>query len=100
MIPQKKRAQRLDDLLRILGFHARASGTYETKASVSSSVKPKGSRDGDGTGAALPRKTINKGGVSGALTQEERQESLARKVEASRKRGPGTAAEAGEEMKR
>lgn len=100
MIPQKKRAQRLDDLLRILGFHARASGTFETKVSGSSSVKPEASRDSDGTGATLTRKTKRKSDVGGGLTQEERQESLARKVEASRKRRPGIAAKAGEELKR
>lgn len=43
----------------------------------------------------------NKGGVAGELTPEERQESLARKVEASRKkRRPGTAGESSDDMKR
>ncbi|CAM9462464.1 unnamed protein product, partial [Hapterophycus canaliculatus] len=108
MIPNKKRAQRLDDCLRVLGFHARASGIFQSVASASpvartpaaTDVSPasaengrpikKPSRMGD-TGPESGGEGT-RGGSAGSrpLTQEEKQESMAKMVEASKKRRPGT----------
>lgn len=70
MIPNKKRAQQLDEVLRVLGFHARASGKFfaPSKNDVRSS-------------------SINS---SAHLSETDREESMAERVDASRKR-PGTA---------
>lgn len=90
MIPNKTRAQKLDDRLRILGFHARASGSFERAMTR----KPKPNR----------RKESKNGGIAGedgksgerkVLTQEEKEESTWKRVEASKKRRPDTAAAKG-----
>ena len=107
MIPNKKRAERLDERLRVLGFHARASGVYKTAASASAAAMPaanahakadtgdqSSSREGD-----MPeregRKRLSGSGRSkakaGPLTPEEKQESMAKMVEACKKKRPGTA---------
>lgn len=65
MIPNKKRAQQLDETLRVLGFHARASGKF----------------------SVLSKKGVRS---SAQLSDTDRQQSMAERVEASRKR-PGTA---------
>ncbi|CAM9504447.1 unnamed protein product, partial [Ectocarpus fasciculatus] len=106
MIPNKKRAQRLDDRLRALGFHARASGIYKTAASASaaaggtiSTATPgaatakqrtigQSSKKGEAEGGG--RKGTSSSAGSRPLTQEEKQESMAKMVEACRKRRPGT----------
>lgn len=101
MIPNKKRAQHLDDRLRELGFHARASGIYKTAASAVAAPathteqqsKSKSSRKGaepENTG----KRRIRDGPAdcSRPLTQEEKQESMAKMVEAcKKKKRPGTA---------
>ena len=96
MIPNKKRAQRLDDRLRELGFHARASGIYKT---ATAAVEQQAISKSPGTGGE-PETTGNRsrrrgGGGSAAsskpLTQEEKQESMAKMVEACKKKRPGTA---------
>ncbi|CAM9950179.1 unnamed protein product [Scytosiphon promiscuus] len=107
MIPNKKRAQRLDDRLRVLGFHARASGIFNTGASASpvretrGVVSPPSAAHGQGM-KQPPSAGDNESGVRGEgrrgasaggrtpLTQEEQQESMAKKVEASKRRRPGT----------
>ncbi|CBJ33282.1 C2H2 zinc finger protein [Ectocarpus siliculosus] len=102
MIPNKKRAQRLDDRLRALGFHARASGIYKTAASASATgttasgsatakrrAPGQSSRNGGGGGGE--RKDTSSSAGSRPHTQEEKQESMAKMVEACRKRRPGTA---------
>ncbi|CAB1100558.1 unnamed protein product [Ectocarpus sp. CCAP 1310/34] len=102
MIPNKKRAQRLDDLLRALGFHARASGIYKTAVSACAT-----GTTGSGSATAkrcTPGPSSRNGGRRGGeregtssppgsrpLSQEEKQESMAKMVEACRKRRPGTA---------
>lgn len=103
MIPNKTRAQRLDDRLRVLGFHARASGIYHAAAS-----KPAGSPE---TNTHLAVGGLSgKGGEAGAagrrggsassarrpLTQEEKQMPMAKMVEACKKRRPGSAATGGD----
>lgn len=106
MIPNKKRAQRLDDRLRALGFHARASGIYKTAASASAAAKGTISTATPGAATAKQRtigQSSKKGEAEGGgrkgtsssagsrpLTQEEKQESMAKMVEACRKRRPGT----------
>lgn len=101
MIPNKKRAQRLDDRLRELGFHARASGVYKTALSAvtSAAAKPtrrsrsKSPREGDEPETIGKRRRGGRGGsaaFSRALTQEEKQESMAKMVEACKKQRPGT----------
>lgn len=85
MIPNRIRAKKLDNLLRVLGFHARASGRFKTIASATSSKRTCPHRKIEGGGS---------GGVRGGkseLTQEEKEESISRRVEASRKQKPGTA---------
>ncbi|CAM9499132.1 unnamed protein product, partial [Ectocarpus sp. 12 AP-2014] len=102
MIPNKKRAQRLDDRFRALGFHARASGIYKAAASASATGTPASgsaiakrrtpgqSSRNDGRGGGEMKRTSSSAG-SRPLTQEEKQESMAKMVEACRKRRPGTA---------
>lgn len=101
MIPNKKRAQRLDDRLRELGFHARASGIYKVKASTPAATSPgttappqgKPKSPGKGGQPETTGKRRRGRGSSAAssrpLTQEEKQESMAKMVEACKKR-PGT----------
>lgn len=107
MIPNKKRAQRLDDRLRELGFHARASGIYKTNAASSAVAspasatgqqrrsKPPGAGGEPGTSGKKGRRRRRGSGPAASsrpLTQEEKQESLAKMVEACKKKRPGTAA--------
>lgn len=104
MIPNKKRAQRLDDRLRALGFHERASGIYKTAASASATATTapgaatakrrtpgQSSRNGEKGGGGGERNGTSSSAGSRPLTQEEKQESMAKMVEACRKRRPGTA---------
>eukprot|EP00752_Nemacystus_decipiens_P013794 g12246.t1 len=109
MIPNKKRAQRLDDRLRVLGFHARASGVYKaaTTAATSSaaaaaaaaqqagSKSPGKAGEPETTGVRRRRRKGSPTTSTRPLTQEEQQESMARMVEARKKKRPGTAAGAG-----
>ena len=80
MIPKKKRGNRLDDLLRALGFHARRCGSYgrDSRGSLSATIhrnrKTNAARDGLPEGDEL---------ISGG-----REELMARRVEATRKRRP------------
>lgn len=107
MIPNKKRAQRLDDRLRVLGFHARASGMFKATVSASpvskapgivSSASAKNTRatkkltrnGGDEPGSGGEGRRGGSAGGSRPLTQEEKQESMAKMVEACKKRRPGT----------
>lgn len=101
MLPDKKRAQRLDDRLRELGFHARASGIYKTAASavaaptntIAQKSRPKSPREG-GEPEKTDKKRRGRGGSAAdgtPLTQEEKQASMAKMVEACRKKRPGPA---------
>lgn len=97
MIPNKKRAQRLDDRLRVLGFHARASGIYKTAASTSATGTAPATKtqlaaeESSGMGGeAGPADRRGRSAGSRPLTQEEKQESMAKMVEACKKRRPGT----------
>lgn len=103
MIPNKKRAQRLDDRLRELGFHARASGIYgKATPAVSSSATSTGEQqakskfpgkvDEPNTAGKKRRGRGGSAGSSRPLTQEERQESMAKMVESckKKKKSPGT----------
>lgn len=97
MIPNKKRAQQLDDRLRVLGFHARASGIYKTaacKSAASSAITAQlfeGELSGkDGGAGTAGRRCGSAGSTSRPLTQEEKQESMAKRAEACKKRRPGS----------
>eukprot|EP00903_Cladosiphon_okamuranus_P016056 g14823.t1 len=104
MIPNKKRAQRLDDRLRELGFHARASGIYKAPAAVPVATSPETAAAGRTKSTSPagkgdePETGDKRGGGAGVsatssrpLTQEEKQESMAKMVEACKKKRPGTA---------
>lgn len=74
MIPKKKRAKALDDMLRGLGFHARRSGGPHDARSAHSRRGP-------------TTKTADEAHPGGDhATLEERGDSMIRRVQASRKR--------------
>ena len=86
MIPNKKRAKKLDDLLRVLGFHARASGSFKAVAPAIRSVSDNKRKD-----AAAGR--FGSGHTAEGLTQEEKEESMWKRIEVSKKRRPETPVE-------
>lgn len=100
MIPNKTRAQRLDDRLRELGFHARASGVYKAAtsavpspaATIAHQSQSKTAKTDGEPEITSKRRKIGGGSAASSrpLTQEEKQESMAKMVEACKKR-PGTA---------
>lgn len=92
MIPNNKRAKKLDDLLRVLGFHSRASGSFKAALPASATRSEKNnskSKDAAAAGGKLG------GGCQKreALTQEEKEESMWKRIEVSKKRRPETPAE-------
>lgn len=97
MIPNRKRAKMLDDLLRVLGFHARASGTFKAAPPASATRSASDSRKRkDASGAAVAVAAGKLGGGCQSregLTQEEKEESMWKRIEISKKRGPETPAE-------
>ncbi|CAM9158958.1 unnamed protein product, partial [Discosporangium mesarthrocarpum] len=70
MVPNPKRARLLDDALRVLGFHARSSGSFNSGQS----------------GNGQSRHGAARGGNVSEDTEGEAQESLSRRVESTRKR--------------
>lgn len=93
MIPNKNRAKKLDDLLRALGFHARASGIYKPARATSPATPRKKQRAFRTQGR---KQHLLGHGAGTELTQEEKEQSMARRIEASRKKKrPGTAENAG-----
>lgn len=96
MIPNRKRAKKLDDLLRVLGFHARASGTFKaappasaTRSASDSQKRKKKTAAAVATAGKLGGGCQNREG----LTQEEKEESMWKRIEVSKKRRPETPAE-------